>query len=382
MRYYIVAGEKSGDLHASNLMREITKRDHEATFRCWGGEKMQEAGGDLVHHYKETAFMGFMEVIRNLPEIFGLLRECKRDIQAYQPDVLILVDFAAFNLPVAKFAKKKGFRVFYYISPKIWAWNQKRALKIKKYVDRMFVIMHFEKAFYKKFDYQVDYVGNPLFDAISAFTPDPNFREDNKLSEKPIIAVLPGSRKQEVRNMLSIMLEIAPKFSEYQFVIAGVTSLDIALYEPAIMQDFQVIFNKTYDLLANAKAALVTSGTATLETALFNVPQVVCYKTSPLTYWVAKRLVKVDYISLVNLIADKEVVKELIQHELNPKQLTQELEKILNTPEKMLKDYAEMRSKIQTEGTSKRTADLMMKYLNNDSTLPKSPTKSIGKIEG
>lgn len=363
MKYYIIAGEKSGDLHAANLMKELSKRDTEAEFRCWGGDKMKEAGGKLVHHYKETAFMGLMEVLRNLTEILGLLRECKRDIVAHQPDVLILVDFAAFNLPIAKFAKKKGFRVFYYISPKVWAWNQKRALKIKKYVDRLFVIMHFEKAFYKKYDYEVDYVGNPLFDEISTFNPNPNFIAENKLTDKPIIAVLPGSRRQEVRNMLTVMLEIAPKFPDYQFVIAGVDSLKVVLYEPAIMQDIPVIFNQTYDLLAHAKAALVTSGTATLETALFDVPQVVCYKTSPLTYHVAKRLIKVKYISLVNLIADKEVVKELIQKELNAANLEKELNKLLQNPAQLHRDYADMRKKIETEGCSKRTAELMTQYL-------------------
>ncbi|MGB0523770.1 MAG: lipid-A-disaccharide synthase [Flammeovirgaceae bacterium] len=376
MKYYIVAGEKSGDLHAANLMKEISRRDPEAHFRCWGGDKMREAGGELVHHYKETAFMGVMEVIRNLPEIIGLLKECKRDALAYHPDVLILVDFAAFNLPVAKFAKKKGLKVFYYISPKVWAWNQRRALKIKKYVDRMFVIMHFEQAFYQKFDYQVDYVGNPLFDEISTFTPNPNFIEENQLSDKPIIAVLPGSRRQEVRNMLSVMLEIVPKFPDYQFIIAGVDSLKVVLYEPAIMQDVKVIFNQTYDLLAHAQAALVTSGTATLETALFDVPQVVCYKTSPLTYHIAKRLIKVDYISLVNLIANKEVVKELIQKELKPKSLEAELTKILNQPQQMHRDYADMRKKIQTEGCSQRTAELMMKYLKKDQKEPKIAQKS------
>ena len=368
MKYYIIAGEKSGDLHASNLMKALKHHDAEAEFRCWGGDEMERVGGTLVHHYKDTAFMGFMEVLRNLPELYKFIKECKRDILAYQPDVVILVDYAGFNMRIAKFARKQGIKNFYYISPKVWAWNQKRAKTIKKVVDKMFVIMHFEKEFYQKFGFKVDYVGNPLFDAISAFTPTETFVQDNQLDERPIIAVLPGSRRQEIRNMLTVMLEIAPHFSEYQFVVAGVDSVPSELYEPAVMQDIKVLFNQTYDLLAHSKAALVTSGTATLETALFNVPQVVCYKTSPLSYSIAKRLIKVPYISLVNLIVNKEVVKELIQHEFTTQAVGRELKKILKDPSGMLQNYAAMRKIIETEGASERTAKLMWEYLNEGQT--------------
>lgn len=364
MKYYIIAGEKSGDLHASNLMKELKLRDENAEFRVWGGDEMKTAGGEIVRHFKETAFMGFAEVIANLPKIFGFIKECKKDIVSYKPDVVVLVDYAGFNLRIAKFAKSKGFRTFYYISPKVWAWNQKRAWKIKKSVDRMFVIMHFEQEFYQKFDYKVDYVGNPLFDAIAQFKPNPAFLSDNQLSEDAIIAVLPGSRKQEIHNMLSVMLEVRNQFPDYQFVIAGVDSVPEELYEPVREANLPIVFNQTYDLLAQAKSALVTSGTATLETALFNVPQVVCYKTSPISYSIAKRLIRVRYISLVNLIAQKETVKELIQNDFNVEKVAYELQQTLENPTPIKKDYAEMRAKIETEGTSKRTADLMWKYLN------------------
>ncbi|MFT5618764.1 MAG: lipid-A-disaccharide synthase [Arenicella sp.] len=364
MKYYLIAGEKSGDLHASNLMKELKLRDENAEFRVWGGDEMQKVGGEIVRHFKETAFMGFAEVIANLPKIYGFIKECKKDILNYKPDVVILVDYAGFNLRIAKFAKNKGFRTFYYISPKVWAWNQKRALKIKKVVDRMFVIMHFEQEFYRKFDYEVDYVGNPLFDAISQFEPNQNFLADNQLSDKPIIAVLPGSRKQEIKNMLSVMLEVRNQFADYQFVVAGVDSIPSELYDSVKEANLPIVFNQTYDLLAHAKSALVTSGTATLETALFNVPQVVCYKTSPISYSIAKRLIKVPYISLVNLIAQKEAVKELIQKDFSVEKVSDELQKTLENPNPIKKDYAEMRAKIETEGTSKRTAELMWGYLN------------------
>jgi lipid-A-disaccharide synthase len=369
MKYYLIAGEKSGDLHASNLIKELVKLDDKAEIRAWGGDEMQKAGAKLVKHYSEMAFMGFWEVFKNLLTIRRFLKECEVDLQKYQPDVLILIDYAGFNLRVAAIAKKLGIKVFYYISPKVWAWNQSRALKIKKLVDKMFVIMHFEKAFYQKFDFEVDYVGNPIFDAIRNHQVNPKFLEENNLTSKPIIALLPGSRKQELAYIFPTMLETAKQFSlkypEYQFVVAGVNELPSSFYEDAISQGLPVIKNDTYNLLSYSYSALVTSGTATLEVALFKVPQVVCYKTSWLTYQIAKSLIKVKYISLVNLIADKMLVKELIQKDLNVKLLTSSLEEILGKERpRILKEYEEMKKMIETEGASKETAKLMWKYLN------------------
>ncbi|AZQ62559.1 lipid-A-disaccharide synthase [Flammeovirga pectinis] len=366
MKYYLIAGEKSGDLHASNLMKEILVKDPDAEFRFWGGEEMQKVGGTMIHHYADISFMGFLEVAKNLVPIYRYLNECKKDILCWKPDVVILVDFSGFNLKIAKYVKPRGTKVFYYISPKVWAWNQNRAKRIRKVVDRMFVIMHFEKAFYKKFDYDVDYVGNPLFDAIKQFTPSPSFFTDNGIDpDKKIIAILPGSRFQEVSSIMNTMLTIIPKYSsEYQFIIAGVENLPSTLYDEAKALGVKVIFNQTYDLLTHATSAVVTSGTATLETALFDVPQVVCYRTSTVTYGIVKALIKVKFISLVNLIADKEVVRELIQKDFTTEKLEEELEYTLTTKrEKILSDYAEMKAKIDTEGTSKKAASLMYKYL-------------------
>jgi lipid-A-disaccharide synthase len=366
MKYYIIAGEKSGDLHASNLIKALKKKDPNASFRVWGGDMMEEAGAEIVTHYREMAFMGFLEVIKNLPRILGFIKKCKADILKTQPDVVILVDYAGFNMRIAKFAKKKGFRTFYYISPKIWAWNQGRAKNIKKYIDRMFVILPFEKEFYKKYDYAVDYVGNPLFDAITNFEKQADFHQKNQLNPtQKIIALLPGSRKQEVNKILPVLLGTSKQFTEYQFVIAGVNNLDETLYQEAKQQNFHVIFNQTYDLLQHAHAAIVTSGTATLETALFEVPQVVAYKTSPITAFLVRQLIKIDYVSLVNLIAGKEVVKELLQSNCTTETLTRELTNVLHqNREQMIQDYKDIKKQIQTEGVSKRTADLMWKYLN------------------
>lgn len=367
MKYYLIAGEKSGDLHASNLMKEILQNDPEAEFRFWGGEEMQKVGGELIHHYSEISFMGFLEVAKNLMTIRRFMNYCKKDILCWKPDVVILVDFSGFNLKIAKYVKPRGTKVFYYISPKVWAWNQSRAKRIRNVVDRMFVIMHFEKAFYKKYDYDVDYVGNPLFDAINQFEPSPTFLEDNQLdANKKIIAVLPGSRYQEVSAIINTMLTIIPKYdsNEYQFVVAGVEHLPSELYDEAKKLGVKVIFNQTYDLLTKATSAVVTSGTATLETALFEVPQVVCYRTSPVTYNIIKALIKVRFISLVNLIADKEVVKELIQGDFTTENLEKELGYTLNEKrEKIIQDYKEMKAMIKTEGTSKKAASLMYKYL-------------------
>ncbi|WP_439559299.1 lipid-A-disaccharide synthase [Dyadobacter sp.] len=367
MKYYLVAGERSGDLHGSNLIRGIKENDPAAEFRGWGGDLMQAEGLDLVTHYKDTAFMGFLEVIKNLRTISGFLKKCKADIISYQPDALILIDYPGFNLRIAAFAKKKGIKVFYYISPKVWAWNQKRAWKIKQNVDHMFVIFPFEIDFYKKFDYKVDYVGNPLMDAISTFKPDPDFKTKNNIGTKPVIALLPGSRKQEILGMLDVMLSIQPQFPEYQFVIAGVKNLPAELYAKADLSGKSVVvYESTYDLLHIAAAALVTSGTATLETALFKVPEVVCYKTSGISYAIAKRLIRVPFISLVNLIMDKEVVRELIQDELNERLLADELRSILPGGAKreiQLKDYQVLGDKVGGPGASQRAGKLIKNYI-------------------
>ena len=369
MKYYLIAGERSGDLHGANLIKGIKENDPEAKFRGWGGDMMRTEGMDLVTHYKDTAFMGFLEVARNLHKIAGFLKKCKGDIVAYQPDVIILIDYPGFNLRVAEFAKRQGLKVFYYISPKVWAWNQKRALKIKKNVDRMFVIFPFEIDFYKRYNYDVDYVGNPLMDAIAAFKPDPDFRRKNNLAEdKPIIALLPGSRKQEIIGMLDRMLSVQKHFPNHQFIIAGVKNLPAALYNQYISNGrAMIVLEATYDLLAVADAALVTSGTATLETALLNVPEVVCYKTSGLSYAIAKRVIKVQFISLVNLIMDKEVVRELIQDELNETNIRTELEAILPGGKKrltLLNDYRALQEKVGKAGASERAGELMFSYLD------------------
>lgn len=369
MKYYLIAGERSGDLHGANLMKGIKANDPGAQFRGWGGDMMQAEGMELVTHYKDTAFMGFLEVALNLRKIAGFLKKCKKDILAYQPDCIILIDYPGFNLRMAAFGKEKGIKTFYYISPKVWAWNQKRAWKIKKNVDRMFVIFPFEINFYQKYDFTVDYVGNPLMDAIEAFTPDPDFKRKNHLDDtRPVIALLPGSRRQEIINMLDLMLTVQPHFAGYQFVIAGVRNLPAELYEKyAAVDNVSIVYESTYDLLSVSEAALVTSGTATLETALLGIPEVVCYKTSGFSYAIAKKLIRVPFISLVNLIMDKEVVRELIQDELNESQLVSELGAILkNGPgrETQLEDYSKLKMLVGGKGASERAGALMVNYLH------------------
>jgi lipid-A-disaccharide synthase len=365
VKYYIIAGEASGDLHSSNLMKELKKRDADASFRCWGGDLMREQGADLVKHYRDLAFMGFTEVIMNLKTILGNIDFCKKDILEHRPDVLILVDYPGFNLRIAEFAKQQNIKVFYYISPQVWAWKQSRVHKIKRIVDRMFVILPFEKEFYKKFDYNVDFVGHPLLDAVK----DDTLLSSNDIkSEKPVIALLPGSRKQEISVMLPLMLTMVKFFPEYQFVIAGAPSQNKEYYEEFIKDaDIKIVYNQTYPLLKKAEAALVTSGTATLETALFGVPEVVCYKGGKISYLIAKQLIKVKYISLVNLIMDKEIVKELIQNELNEKNLKTELDKLLKpeSRKRMLEDYMVLKEKLGGSGASGKTAELMINYLKN-----------------
>ena len=367
--YYLIAGERSGDLHGANLIKALRKSDPGAGFRAWGGDSMKKAGAELVTHYDKMAFMGIWEVLRNLFKIRALLNSCKKDLLEVRPDVLILIDYPGFNLRMAKFAHQNDIRVFYYISPKIWAWNRKRAYKIKKFVERMFVILPFEEEFYQSYDYKVDYVGNPLMDAINSFTPEADFKEKHHLNQKPVIAILPGSRKQEIENMLQLMIEVSREYEQYQFVVAGVSNLDPSFYTavkdvPGLM----LVFDKTYDLLSIAHAALVTSGTAALETALFNVPQVVCYKTSWLSYVIGRRLVKIDYISLVNLIAGKEVVRELLQGDFNRNELNSELLRISQddeTRKQQFRDYETIRKMLSQDSPSEKTARLMLQYLND-----------------
>lgn len=366
MKYYLVAGEASGDLHGANLMKALKEKDPKAEFRFFGGDKMFAEGGELVKHYADMAFMGFIEVVANIRTISRNLKSCKEDIIVWKPDVVILIDFPGFNLRIAEAAKKAGIMVCYYISPKVWAWNQKRVLRIKRVVDHLFCILPFEVDFYKKWNMQVDYVGNPLLDAISEFKPDAAFRKTYNISDKKLIALLPGSRKQEISRLLPDMIAVAQNWPDYEFVIAGAPSFKPGYYDQYINgTGIKLIFNATYDLLTNAHAAIVTSGTATLETALFNVPQVVVYKSSGISMAIAKAVVKVKYASLVNLVMDAEIIKELIQEKCNPQQIDKELDLIVNDPgnrNKMLENYRKLHNKMGKPGASARTAGLIIGY--------------------
>lgn len=369
MKYYIIAGEASGDLHGSNLMKALLKEDKAAEIRFWGGDLMQAVGGELVMHYKERQFMGFAEVILNLRKISGHIKFCKADIDKYQPDVIIFIDNSGFNLRIAKWAKEQNFKTHYYISPQVWASRSGRVEKIKRDIDAMYCILPFEEEFYKSYNYKVNFVGHPLIDAIADRTQiDENkFRETHQLGAKPIIALLPGSRKQEITKMLGVMLSLVNDFQDYEFVIAGAPSQDFEFYQSFIKQaNVSFISNKTYDLLSIAHAALVTSGTATLETALFKVPQVVCYKANWISYQIAKRIITLKFISLVNLIMDREVVTELIQGELNRKRLEKELEAILSTDkrEELFLDYYELEQKLGGKGASENAARLIYKAIS------------------
>lgn len=363
MKYYIIAGEASGDLHAANLIKQLKAIQHQSAFRGWGGDLMKAEGVELLHHYRETAFMGFVEVIKNLRTIFRFLDEAKTDILNYKPDALILVDYPGFNLRIAEWAKQQNIRVIYYISPQVWAWKENRVKKIKRDVDLMLVILPFEKSFYKKWNFEVEFVGHPLLDAIKDFTPE----NLNLKNEKPIISLLPGSRMQEIKTMLPVMINAAKSFANnYQIVIAGAPSISDEVYQQFINDDVQLVRNKTYSLLHQSKAALVTSGTATLETALFNVPQVVCYKGGKISYWIGKQLIKIKFISLVNLIMDKAVVKELIQDSMNEKSLHTELEKLLTDAgyrNEMLQQYQTLKHLLGDEDASARAAKLISDFV-------------------
>lgn len=379
MKYYIIAGEASGDLHGSNLIKALRQEDPTAEIRAWGGDLMQAAGAELIMHYRDLAFMGFWEVLVNLRTILGNIRFCKKDIAAFQPDVLILIDYPGFNLRIADWAKEQDFKVYYYISPQLWAWNSSRVHKIKASVDRMFVILPFEEEFYAGYDYQVDFVGHPLLDVVENRNMNQSFRRDNGLKDRPIVALLPGSRRQEISRMLEVMLQVVDRFPDFQFVIAGAPAIpdefyrelmDAAGYGPESGK-VRLLSGQTYDLLEHAEAALVTSGTATLETGLFGVPQVVCYRGSKLSYLIARRLVNVDYISLVNLIMEQPLVTELIQNDFNAGRLESELRRLLEpeTRRRMEAGYTELRKRLGYAGASQRTAQLMVGYLRQEANV-------------
>lgn len=365
MKYYIIAGEASGDLHGSNLIKALKKQDPDAVFRCWGGDLMENAGGIVVKHYRDLAFMGFIEVLFNLRTIFRNIAFCKKDIESFTPDVLIFIDYPGFNLRIAKWARKKGYNTHYYISPQIWAWKEGRIKRIKRDVDAMYVILPFEKDFYeKKHGFPVHFVGHPLLDVIhkrELIDPD-EFKKAHGLDERPIIALLPGSRKQEIAKMLKGMLSVVPDFPEYQFVIAGAPSQEESFYRQFLTDDnVNLLLDQTHDLLSVAHAALVTSGTATLETALFKIPQVVCYKGSRISYEIAKRVIHLKYISLVNLILDRPAVTELIQTDFTTARIKEELTKILDPYQRavLFLDYYDLEMALGGKGASKKTATLV-----------------------
>lgn len=377
MRYFLIAGEASGDLHGSNLVRELKLQDPQAQFRFFGGDLMAaQAGVPPVKHYSEMAFMGFVRVLMNLRKIGRNMEQCKADIVDFKPDVVILIDFAGFNLRIAEFAKSLGLKTVFYISPKIWAWKQNRIKKIKKYIDKMLTILPFETEFYARFDYPVEYVGNPILDAIEEFRSDDNqteadFRKANNLTNKPIIGLLAGSRKQEVDFMLPVMIEVSRQFPEYQFVISGAPGLDRDYYTKVIGADcdIPIVFGQTYNLLKFSRAALVTSGTATLETALFGVPESVLYRISApdFLYRIGRKLLKVKWISLANLIVGREIIRELVQMDCNPRTIANELRKILDDKQydaEFQRNYAELRQRMGSAGASQRAAQAVIKFVS------------------
>lgn len=377
MKYYIIAGEASGDLHGSNLIKELKIINPSSTFRCWGGDLMKSQCNKLVMHYDDFSYMGFLEVIVNAKKILSYISLCKKDIEEYNPDVIIYIDYPGFNMKIAEWAKRKKFINHFYISPKVWVWKENRVKKIKRVIDKMYVILPFEEGFYlNKHNYKVDFVGHPLLDAIDnqkEFNRQ-EFLAKNKLSSKPVIALLPGSRNQEIIKLLPLMLDVVSNFNDYQIIIAGAPNKSINYYEKIILSNkesrssIKVICNQTYDILRISSAAIVTSGTATLETALFKVPQVVCYKTSMISYLIGRLLIhNLKFISLVNIILDKHVVKELIQNNCNKDNLVIELQKILNKSDRslMLKEYELLHKKLGGKGASKKTAELISKYSKN-----------------
>ena len=367
MKYYLIAGEASGDLHGARLIEALRAQDPKASIRCWGGDLMQQAGGTLIKHYRDLAFMGFWEVLINLPTILKNIRFCKKDIIAFDPDVIVYIDYPGFNLRIAKWARKKGYRNHYYISPQLWAWKANRAVKMKRDLDALYTILPFEKSYFKeKHNYEVHYVGHPLLDSLTKCLPPKDFRKAHTLDNRPIVALLPGSRQQEVNKMLPLFLKMIPAFPDYQFVIAGTPTLGEAYYT-AIMdsQACKIVVGNTYALLQSSEAAIVTSGTATLETALFEVPQVVCYKTSEFSYWLAKKWVTLQWISLVNLIFNREIVDELIQEKCSVDNLEKALYKILSPKGKarLKKQYQQLNQQLNQGGASQKTAALILEAL-------------------
>ena len=371
MKYYIISGEASGDLQCSQLIHALKKLDSEGDFRAWGGDLMQKEGAVLVKHYRELAFMGFWEVVSHLPTILRNISFCKKDILRYMPDVIIYVDYPGFNLRIAKWAKNKGFKNHYYISPQVWAWKENRIKQMKATLDSLYVILPFEKNYFEqKHNFPVHYVGHPLMDKLSKYSRDPKFCEKNNLTpKKPIIALLPGSRLQEIRKMLPLFNKIAAKFKKFQFVVAGAPGIDPNQYTQFMKSNsLNFVHEKTYQLLLNSYAALVTSGTATLEAALLKIPQLVCYKCSPITYWIGKKVIRLKYISLVNLILEKEAVVELIQNDCTYEKLVVELETLLqkNSLEKMNQNYILLKEKIGGRGASEKTAKLIFDSIRNN----------------
>lgn len=375
MKYYLIAGEASGDLHGSNLMLELKNEDVNAKFRFFGGDLMENVGGDLVKHYREMAFMGIVNVVLNLKNISRNLELCKKDILNFMPDVLILIDYPGFNLRIAEFAKKHNIKVFYYISPKIWAWKEYRVKKIRAFVDELFTILPFETEFYKKHKINVNYVGNPLLDSIAAYSKkaisENKFQEKNNFDERPIVALMAGSRVQEIKRTLPLMVKIAGFYPDFQFIVAGVNSIDEDLYEKYIAQsDIKIVYEQTYDLLKNAHTALVTSGTAALETALFNVPQTVIYKVEGgwLVDFIMRNFVfKMAGVSLPNIIMNCEIVREFIQIKMTLRNVKNEMDKLLFDDQyrnKIMEDYSRLKKLMGEPGCSKRAAKIMVEKLN------------------
>ncbi len=361
MRYYIIAGEASGDLHGANLIKELKRQNATADIRCWGGDKMQAAGGTLVKHINELAFMGFFEVVKHLPTILGNLSFCKKDILAYKPDVVILIDYPGFNFRLFSFLKQHGLKIFYYISPQLWAWKKGRVKKVKQYVDRMFVIFPFEKDFYTEHGVQVDFVGHPLLDELQHIN-------KQAATGGNVIALLPGSRKQEIAYLLPEYLKVVDEFKDYRFVVTGMSTIGAEFYKTIIGdRKVELVFDKTYGVLSTATAAIVTSGTATLETAMHRVPEVICYKGSPISYYIIRALIdkSIGFICIVNLICGQKVVEELIQNDVNKERLVAELKKILSPQgrENIQQGYDLLETKLGAPGASARAAQLMIGYL-------------------
>lgn len=374
MKYYIISGEASGDLHGSNLMKAIYRQDPNAEIRFWGGDLMQSVGGTMVKHIRDLAIMGFVEVVAHLRTVLANIKLCKQDILAFNPDAVIFIDYPGFNLRIAKFTHSHGFKNFYYISPQVWAWKKGRIKTMRKVLDKMFVILPFEKSFYDKNNVSnVEYVGHPLLDAVADFksvNKEDDFRKQHNLDDRPIIALMPGSRKMELRKMMPTMADLASRHPEYNFVIAGMTLLGDSFYKPFLTsENVTLVYNQTYLLLQSAFAGVITSGTATLEAALFHLPQVVCYRANAFTVALAKRFAKVNYISLVNLIADKPVVRELIQKDLNKNTLETEFSKITkdkNNRMAMIAEYEDIEKMLGSKGVSDKAVEAILKTLKRD----------------